>query len=254
MSEYSFILDGIKWSYSSLNTYETCPALFKQVYIDGARRSQNAYSEWGSLMHKLLEGYYTGKIEPFELLDQYHLMYDKSVRHKFPNNCYADLNQTYREAGDVYFRSFEDPFSSYDILGVEERFEIKIHGRSFTGVIDLILRERDSEHYVICDHKSHKFKGQREVSEYLRQLYLYTAHTYHKYGTYPTQLIFNPLRDICGVIRSDFDIGEYENTLRWFDTTIESIYNDKDFVCNPSAFYCNNLCSVNTLCKESCRC
>lgn len=251
MTNNSFILNGMRWSYSALNTYETCPAAFKMIYIDGTKRSQNAFAEWGSLMHKILEQYYTGEIELFDLPEKYDEAYAEYVKHRFPFNRFANLNHTYKDSGRDYLAAFEDPFHKYEIIGVEHRFETKICGHPFIGVIDLILRDKNSGYFTICDHKSHKFKNKAEISDYLKQLYLYSEHIKEQFGEYPRQLVFNPLRGDDGPIHNAFDPAEYEKTLKWFDDTVKKIYADEHFACHPDKFYCDNLCSVNSFCRES---
>lgn len=251
MADNSFILNGIRWSYSAISTYETCPRAFKMIYIDGASRSQNAFAEWGSLMHKILELYYTDQIELFDLPEEYELRYEDYVKHRFPYNRFSNLNETYKASGRDFLAMFDDPFRQSEVVGVEQRFETKICGYPFVGVIDLILRDKHTGYFTICDHKSHKFKNKTEVADYTKQLYLYATYIKETYGDFPRKLIFNPLRSTEGLIHAAFDPETYENTLRWFQTTVEKIYADETFLCRSNQFYCDNLCGVNSWCKES---
>lgn len=250
MEDYSFILDGMRWSYSSLNTYETCPAAFKMIYLDGYRSGQNAFSEWGSLMHKLLENYYTNQIDLFDLPDAYDNQYDRYVKHEFPPNKFVDLNDTYKRDGRSYLCNFDDPFSTYEIIGVEKKFKTKIDDHDFVGIIDLLLKEKDSDSYVVCDHKSHKFKNKKEIEKYLYQLYLYAKHVKEAYGKFPVKLIFNTLRSEHPVI-SKFDEDKYAEAVNWASSTIKKIYSDQEFKCVPNNFFCHNLCGVNWFCTKS---
>lgn len=250
MEDYSFILDGMRWSYSSLNTYETCPASFRMIYLDGYKGGQNAFAEWGSLMHKILERYYTHQIDLFDLIDEYESDYNKYVQHDFPPNRFVKLDEIYKRDGREYLSNFNDPFAEYQVIGVEKRFTTKIDTHDFVGVIDLLLQDKDDERFVICDHKSHKFKNNKEIEKYLRQLYLYSQYVKETYEQLPKRLIFNTLRNPEPVI-VDFDESKYIEAVDWARTTIEKIYKDDKFECHSDDFFCSNLCSVNIFCEQS---
>ena len=125
--------------------------MFYLTYITKKFKIQNAFSQWGSFGHSILEKYYKGELELFELSEIYEDGYDENVNLKFPDNVYVDLNETYRAAGKKYFDNFEDDFSDYEVIGVEQKIEVTIGKYKFIGYIDLILK--DDKGYYICDHK-----------------------------------------------------------------------------------------------------
>ena len=67
MGQNDFILDGMRWSFSSVNTYNTCPQAFRLGYLDALPRVDNAFSDWGTFLHSLMEKYFRGEAEFFEL-------------------------------------------------------------------------------------------------------------------------------------------------------------------------------------------
>ena len=214
----SFILDGIRWSYSSVNSYHQCPKQFKLSYIDALPRVDNAFSEWGTLMHYLLEQYFSGKMEFFELSQAYVDLYKEYVKCTFPPNRWVNLNESYYAQGKEYLDNFDGVFEDCEILSVEEKLSL-IEGRPFVGVIDLVLRAPDGSYWV-ADHKSKKnFKSKKETAEYLRQLYLYSIYVKKKYGEYPSKLIFNLVRGNTKIIH-DFCESELEQAKEWFISTI----------------------------------
>lgn len=253
------------WSFSNINSYQTCPRMFFLSYIDRKPQEENAFSQWGSLCHKLLESYYKGQSSIFDLEEQYKNAYKRTVLSDFPKNRYVDMNKKYYQIGLEYFRGFEDVFSEYQVVGVEQKIKTKIGEYNFVGVIDLIL-EKNGE-YIICDHKSKgAFKNEQELRKYLFQLYLYSKYIYETYHTYPTKLIFNMFK--LGEMKSvDFNKSEYEKALSWAEASINEILEeecwlDKVFVqyaakdkninnykCDD--FFCNNLCSVRAFCERS---
>lgn len=258
-------LDTITWSFSSVNAYDTCPKMFYFTYIEKAPKIQNSFSEWGTFVHLLLQKYYEGELELFELSGEYEKDYSENVKLTFPDNAYVDLNETYKAAGKKYFDNFEDDFSDYEVIGVEQKIETKIGKYNFVGYIDLILK--DDKGYYICDHKSKsKFKNAAELRHYLFQLYIYSKYIYEKYGEYPVGLIYNMVR-VEDIIHEVFDIEEYQKALSWAESTINNIYEDEIFddkiLMNYMAkrkdihsfknndFFCNELCSVRESCERS---
>ena len=246
----SFILDGISWSYSSINTYLQCPRAFKCIYIDAESKEQNAFAQWGSYMHSILESYYRGKLDLFDILQEYQKHYDQNVTIDFPPNKYVDLNQTYYEAGEHFCSEFNDEFARYKVLDIEKSFTTTIGGFNFVGVIDLILQDPDTHEYIIVDHKSHKFKNQKEINTYLMQLYLYATYVFETYKEYPTKLIFNELRT-GRLIENTFEKQIYDECVEQFISVIHSIYEDTDFAPHIDDFFCSYLCSVRSWCPYS---
>ena len=51
------------WSYSSVNSFATCPHMFKLTYIDSVNRKNNFFSEYGLFSHKILENYFKDKLD-----------------------------------------------------------------------------------------------------------------------------------------------------------------------------------------------
>lgn len=263
--DYSFILDGMRWSFSSVNCYSNCPKCFELSYLEPVPKVNNAFAEWGSFCHSILERYYKGEVELFELSDIYEREYENHVKAKFPANAYADLNQSYYAAGKKYFDFFEGDYPIYDVLGVEQKIELQINGKNFIGYIDLVVKSADG--IIICDHKSKsKFTSKREKDEYLRQLYLYSIWVKQKYGEYPKWLVFNMFRSE-GLVWTEFDETKLAEAIAWFDETVNQIYQDDTFKDKISTaykgkkkplkdfkkddYFCNNLCSVRRYCNRS---
>ena len=71
MTDFSFIIDNIKFSNSSVNSFETCNLMFRLQYIDAKEKVQNFYAEYGSHVHKTLEMYFDNKLEIFQLANYY---------------------------------------------------------------------------------------------------------------------------------------------------------------------------------------
>lgn len=260
------ILDNMRFSFSSVNAYYTCPKMFYLTYILKKDKINNAFAEWGSFCHSILERYYKGELELFELSEEYEAHYKDSVKIRFPDNKYVDMNVSYRDAGKKYFDNFEDDFSDYKIVGVEQQLETKIGRYKFIGYIDLILKDKDENFYIV-DHKSKsKFSNKSELRHYLFQLYIYSKYIYETYGVYPKQLIFNMFR-AGEIVREDFDEKEYIKALNWAESTIDQMYEDDkfsdkiliDYTAKRKSieeytypdFFCCELCSPRKSCPRS---
>lgn len=245
-----YILDSMEWSFSSVNTYDSCPRMFKMTYIDASPKWENAFAQFGSLCHKVLEEFYRGKLTIFDTLPRYQSLYDEYVKQEFPKTKNGSMEELYKNSGKKYFEEFENDFTDYEVLGVEEEFHIKINNRSFTGFVDLILCDRDGN-IAIVDHKSKaNFKSDKEKKHYARQLYLYSLYVKEKYGKYPTILYFNMFRT-QHIEKIEFNENDCIEAKNWFLNTIEKIYQDEDFKEIPSKFFCDNICSVRPNCGES---
>lgn len=267
LSSNEFLLDSFEWSFSRVNAYAECPRMFKLQYMDVLDKEQNAFAEWGSLCHYILEQFFRNEKLLFELTDAYISEYSSYVKHPFPPNKYKDLNESYYEAGIDYFSNFSGTLPDCDVIGVEQEIHLNFGGYQFVGYIDLILQDKQDHEYIIMDHKSKSgFKNDEELSHYLLQLYLYSQYIYETYGKYPKQLIFNMFRAgklvQCPFVKNDFD-----KAIEWFISSIQAIYNDEvfkdkiameyekknkplsDFKKND--YFCNHLCSVGKYCNRS---
>lgn len=255
-----------RWSFSSINCFGECKKMFYLTYILHYKQKENAFALWGTYCHEILEAYYRGQLSMFELGDFYKQYYKMFVIKKFPKNKYRDLDVMYYEAGLKYFESFDDDFSEYEVVGIEQQINTKIGNYRFMGFIDLILKDKDGN-YIIVDHKSKsKFKDDNEKTHYALQLYLYSKYIYETYGKFPVELKFNMFR-AGEVVSIPFDEKEYIKALHWAETTIDEIFEETDWIdmittkCvaqdkDPNDrkypdFFCSELCSVRSGCEMS---
>lgn len=239
---------GDYWSFSRISTFENCPYEFKLIYIDNVVGESNVFAEYGTFIHSILEKLYKGKLTVFDLVDYYDEHYQEKVVSDFPQ--YIDPDKYY-ETGRAYFENYEPITDKYDVIGVEKRVDISINGNRFVGVIDLLLKDKNTGEYVIYDHKSKSaFKSKKELKRYARQLYLYAYYVEQKYGVLPSKLVFNLFRK-GEEIEIPFNDEEYNETLEWFKNEIEAIQSTSDFEQKSEAdFYCKNLCNVRMWCER----
>lgn len=147
------IPDGMKWSFSKLEAFHHCGMMFKLIYLDHAEKEGNGFSDYGTFCHKLLEEWAKGQIPDFALAEEYQERYDDEVVNAFPPFP-RGMPQKYYDQGLQYFENFDFFGDDYEILTVEEKFEIEIDGYILVGIADLTLRNKKTGGIVVIDHKS----------------------------------------------------------------------------------------------------
>lgn len=246
----SFLLDAMEWSYSRVNAFAQCPRMFELEYLLCMDKKENAFAQWGSLLHSLLERYFRGQIELWDLQKLYLAEYEKDVTCRFP---WPRLQDSYYERGLEFCRTFDADFGvPYTVLAIEDRYHTQIASRPFVGIMDLVLKTPNG--IVVCDHKSRgKWKSKAERRKYLRQLNLYALRIREAYGEYPVELWFHKFRE--GVLdREPFSVEAMQQDRDWLLGEIDKIYAADSFPESPDKFFCNNLCSVREHCPCSMDC
>lgn len=256
--DYGFIIDGMRWSFSRLNSYYNCPYEWKCKYIDCEWGDGNFFSDYGSHCHALLEKYAKGEISIFEISQLYEEGFNNEVVHDAPPNKYTDIRQSYFDKGLEYFNNIDLDLENYEILGVEKEVNFQIDGKDFIGYIDLLLRNKEDGKITILDHKSAslKFKKNGDISktdaahflEFKRQLYLYSMPVIAEYGKVD-YLEWNMFKDQKKV-KIEWSEDEYNEAIQWAKDTIKLIENDTSWLPSPDFYYCNYLCSQRNNCCE----
>lgn len=238
------------WSFSKLSAYCHCPRSFKLQYIDRVPQEDNAFSEYGTLCHSLLEEWAKGELLPFELADAYRNRYNDVVKHYFPAFP-PGIGLNYYQSGHRYFAGFEGIGDPYQIMAVEDRFTVHIGGIRYAGIVDLLLRNRETGDLVVLCHKSKSLKGMKKDFAFsIKQLYLYTLGIEQRYGQLPALLRFNLFRS--GRMMDEFFCKEeYENAKRWLLETVDQVKNDSDWKPSLSEFHCTQICSSYPYCEAA---
>lgn len=241
-----------RYSFSKLSSFYQCPLQYYLNYIAREQRENNAFAEYGSFVHSLLERWADGELEVYELLDKYEEDFWQQVSHEFPPNKYVDLAKKYYEDGVNFFFNF-DGVDAKEILSAEEQFVEKVKcttGKEdflVQGFIDLVYIDTQ-DRLVVHDWKSKaKFKSKDEQKKYARQLYIYSYYIKKKYGRFPDLLRFHTFRNQTDVDIEFNELG-YKEAMTWVQDTVERIRNCIEF--NPCAddFYCTYLCDMRRSC------
>ena len=234
---------NFKYSFSSLTTYAQCPFQFKLQYIDRVPQIDNAFSQYGSFAHSLLEAYSKNEIPDFALAEEYKKNYDAKVTTLWPPFP-KGMPQKYYDQGLQYFESFNGWGDDYEILSVEEKFQLDIGGYPFVGLADLVLRDKNTGDITVVDHKSKSSSTMaKDLPTYRRQLYIYAAYVKQKFGVYPKYLKFNLFRENDWVTE-EFDQAQFDKTMQWVVDTIEAILFETDWKVSSSSYFCRFVCGV----------
>lgn len=251
-----FVLDQMVWSFSRIQSFENCKHEWYLNYIEEASEDKrsNIFAEFGTFCHKILQKYLQFELEKEELLPYYEEYFDDEVT----SICLmkGDMYSKLYEVGHDYFSHINIEREKLDIIGVEQEIVDTIGRYKVKGIIDLLYKEGDE--YVIMDHKSARSpltKGGKiqknsiaKMEEYKRQLYLYAHLVQKKYGKFPKYLEWNFFRD-NQMYRIEFKYREYIESLKWVQSVIEQIYEERKFAPHQDYFYCNHLCDFRTVCQ-----
>lgn len=254
--EDKFIVDNFTWSFSRLESFYQCPFAWRRSYIDCEPKCSNAFAEYGSCVHKILEEYEKGELDIFDLSDEYERRFSNEVVTDFPPNKYSDLRQSYFEKGQRYFEEIDLPVDDITILGVEEKINFTIDDKPFVGFIDLRYKDKDG-HMIFMDHKSASLswtkKGQiskssaEKMKKYKYQQYLYTI-PFIEAGEKVDYLEWNFFNN-QKIYRIPWDAKEYDEAVFWAKDTIKLIEAEEDWRPNADYYFCHNLCDHRNFCE-----
>lgn len=245
---YKKELDDMVWSFSRVHLYEQCPYAFYLRYIEENDGVDNFWAENGRLVHQTLEKIFKGELKlddaPTFYMEQYENICSKTKQSTMDSVFSACLN---------FFCEFDFAlFNDYEILGVEKECKFEIGKYKFKGYIDLLLRHKETGKITVFDHKSAKYPFKRDGSgtlkscqdnfeSYKHQMYLYSKQVKEEYGVYPTEIVWLHFKD-GKTATIDFDMDEYNETLKWAENTIRKIYKDRKFIAKDSFMMCGRLC------------
>ena len=248
-----------RWSFSKLAAFRQCPMSFYLTYIKEAHEDElpNFFGLYGSFCHKLLEDWALDRTPAFCLAEEYKAGYEEAVTMPPPAFPKGFGEKAYN-AGLQYFESFDGFGSEWDVLSAEKKFVTNIEGYTVSGIADLVLKHRETGELWVIDHKTKSSASLRkELNIYRKQLYLYALWCKEEFGSYPTKISFNLLKENKWVDEV-FSEAELEETKKWFVDTIHEIefcdicelwktcMNEDD---QKTGYFCSQICGVATICE-----
>lgn len=239
-------VDNMTWSFSRLNSFDGgCKYCWFQNYANKVKDAmQNAFADYGILMHEILEGLDGGEITIWDGIMKYDRRFPDIM--EFPKLGNGGMRERYYKQGMDYLTSYEFN-ENYTVLGVEDKIDVKIDGYRFTGYIDKIVRDKRDGGIIVIDHKSKaQFNSKEERREYARQLYLYSIHIKDTYGEYPKMLLFNMFRSQKEV-PIIFNMDDFEEAKSWALGVIKEIKACREFPVSEDWFFTTHLCNYRHL-------
>ena len=235
------------YSFSKLSAFDQCPRMWELTYITKAPKLKGAFSEYGTLMHSVLERYERGEIPLSALADTFDWEWDDVFADiVWPPNKFVDLSDSYHQQGMAFLEGFEGIPQDTKILGVEQHFEIPISDFILQGFIDLAYEQEGK--LVILDWKTAKAYTKKDLEHKQRQPYLYAMWAKNEFGRWPDEIHFYHIRDVKRVV-IPFDEKTQRESVDWAVKQVDTIRKAWDFPCKPSEFFCRNICSVRGSCK-----
>lgn len=256
MSEYDFLLKNMVYSYSSISSFEQCPYAFKLSYIKNVPRRNNAFAQFGNLMHDILEKYFSEELMIWDLVDYYKDNYSKKVKIVYPPNQYVDLSQSYYEFGVNFFDNFDFPLEDYDVFSIEKTIKFSLGEYKLSARPDLILTNKTDGGKILFDYKTEKLKTTKpqkakQLEKIMRQMELYSYAIWAQDNIEVDEMKVWFVRD--NVFQSKkVDPSEVALTTAWASETIEKIQDETIWQptnTKENEFFCRYLCGVRGSCK-----
>jgi len=177
----------MRLSYSSINTYETCPAKYRFQYEDGLPSAPSPALSFGDSLHQALHRFHSRPVPVAPSLDELHEILDAV----WVSDGFRDVSeeQTYLAHGrQVLAQYHRENADSYRIpAALEFRFQIEVEGVAVSGVIDRMDRIPGGG-YEIIDYKTNRrLPPQSRIDEDL-QLSIYAMAAREVWGIEPERL------------------------------------------------------------------
>ena len=245
------------YSFSQLSSFDECCYNFYLQRIEGlGEQSSNAFAEKGSLIHDLLDQWAKKTITKEQMVSEYERRYSDEVITAWPPYPKGQAQKNY-EKGIEFLTNF-DEFKGYEVLTAEEKFNIELpladgSTRPFTGVIDMMLRDKKTNNLIICDHKSKSLSSfKKDEDKMYRQQLLYASYVVDNYGRWPDSLMFHLFNENGCKMERLFSLQDYRETIQWATEQIKKIedYTVIDWLqCKEKPdYFCSWLCGSRKEC------
>lgn len=249
-------LENMKFSYSSVSSFNTCAYGFYLTYIQYEQRSGNFYSDFGSFLHLILQKYFEGELEIMELASYYEEHYEENVKSDAPPYP-AGIADRYYADGLRFFEEFDFNKDNYEVVFVEDIIETTHNDIKLVVKPDLVLKDKKTGEYLLLDYKtSNPFSkdgrpDKKKMADYRKQMYLYAYFINHNrdYKISKIRLWFVRVNKFDEFDYVEEDAGDVVN---WFFNGILNIKFEEEFPpCDTvkNKFFCQMLCSVSSSCE-----
>ncbi|HZD78795.1 MAG TPA: PD-(D/E)XK nuclease family protein [Actinomycetota bacterium] len=177
----------MRLSYSSINTYETCPAKFRFQYEEHLPSGRSPALSFGDSLHRALHRFHDRPVPVAPPLEELHEILDAVwVSEGFRD---ASEEQMYRDHGrQVMTQYHHENAPHYRIpAAMEFRFLIEVEGVQLSGVIDRMDRIPGGG-YEIIDYKTNRRLPPQAAIDRDLQLSIYHLAAKQVWGIEPERL------------------------------------------------------------------
>jgi putative RecB family exonuclease len=177
----------MRLSYSSINTYETCPAKYRFQYEERLPSTPSPALSFGDSLHQALYRFHNRPVPVAPPLEELHEILDAVwVSEGFAN---GSEERTYREHGHQVLAMYHrENAPSYRIpAAMEHRFQIEVEGVTISGVIDRMDRIPGGG-YEVIDYKTNRRLPPQAVIDRDLQLSVYHLAAKEVWGIEPERL------------------------------------------------------------------
>lgn len=248
-------INEIRFSFSGLSSFDGCKHGWRLTYLDMVPRYGNFFSSYGLLCHEILEKYFRGELELFQLSDYYVDNYDRMVVETPP---FFVKPKEYFKQGYEFFERFDFDKEEYDVLVIEDKIDVDVNTNSMKyGLVvkpDLVLKHKETGKVYLMDYKTSLiFKNgkldKNKLEGYKRQMIMYAKYL-ETNNVYVDEVWLWFIRDEENPVFK-FTIAQYDEdkVVEWIEDTIQDIHNEKDFEPTINKFFCEHLCSVKHGCE-----
>jgi putative RecB family exonuclease len=177
----------MRLSYSSINTYETCPAKYRFQYEERLPSAPSAALSFGDSLHQALHRFHSRPVPVAPSIEELH----EILEAVWVGEGFADVSeeQMYLDHGrQVLAQYHRENADHYRIpAALEFRFQIDVEGVTLSGVIDRMDRIPGGG-YEIIDYKTNRrLPPQSRINDDL-QLSIYALAAREVWGIEPERL------------------------------------------------------------------
>ncbi len=177
------------YSYSQINTYNSCPEQYKLSYIDRIRKADESVEAFmGNRVHEVLEWVFKERKSKFTTFDKLTAKYDELWLNAWHDKIYiADPRVNTDHLYTIGLRCLGNFCTTYGplfdapVYATELKLEFEVEGYKFRGILDRVDKTLDEE-LIITDYKTSKrAKGERAAKSDM-QLGLYYIAAQQNFG------------------------------------------------------------------------
>lgn len=175
----------VRLSFSRIDTYRTCPRMFRYRYVDRLPGKPAPALSFGTSIHEALERFYDRKLpeEPTEE-ELVEFLYDAWDTSGFREVDRTEQTRWYRQGQQVLRRYHRRVTGSYQLpVATEAWFELPFDNAVVVGSIDRV--DDDDGVLRVVDYKTNKRVKDRDRVKRSLQLSIYALACQHLYGELP---------------------------------------------------------------------